>query len=78
MATIKNPDEGIVREPEAPGAKIERKPSAVDADPAPANPKTAGAAPDDERPLPDPFAARQSDARPMAGKTPRPTDKPGE
>ena len=79
MATIKNPDDGIVREPEAAGAKIERKESnAIDAVPVPASPKTAGAAPEEERPFPDPFAARQSDARPMTGRTPRPTDKPGE
>ena len=79
MAMIKNPDDAIVREPDAAGAKIERKGSnATDPVVAPASPKTAGAAPDEERPLPDPFAARQSDARPVTGKTPRPTDKPGE
>lgn len=79
MATIKNPDDGIAREPEAAGAKIERKESgSIDDAPGPASPKTAGAAPEDKRPLSDPFTARQSDARPMAGKTPRPTDESGE
>lgn len=79
MAKIKNPADGIVREPETAGAEIERKGSSeVDAVPAQASPKTAGAPPDEERPLPDPFTARQSDARPVAGKTPRPTDQPGE
>ncbi|MBZ9674308.1 hypothetical protein [Mesorhizobium sp. ES1-1] len=79
----RNHCDGHDQEPRC-GATIERKGTNVtDGDPAPSNsktaPKTAGAAPDGERPLPDPFTARQSDARrPMAGKTPRPTDKPGE
>lgn len=41
MARIKNLDDGIVREPEAAGAEIERKdPSGKEAGQAPASPKT--------------------------------------
>lgn len=79
MARIKEPSNAnaIVREPEA-GTPIERRDIVgKDGQEAPASPKTAGAAKKDGSPLTEPFAARKSDAPPAAGKTPRPTDKPG-
>jgi hypothetical protein len=79
MARIKNLNDGIVREPEAAGAEIERKdPSGKEAGQAPTSPKTTGAPPKSNSGLADALPARQSDARPVAGKTPRPTDKPGD
>jgi hypothetical protein len=78
MAKIKNLGAAIVREPERAGAKIERKDLSGNDGQAPSNPKTAGASSKEKSPLADPFPARQSDARPVAGKSPRPTDKPGE
>lgn len=45
---------------------------------APASPKTIGAPPERASALAAPFTTRRSDARPVAGKTPRPTDTPGE
>jgi len=78
MARIKNLGAAIVREPERAGARIERRGlNASDEDQASPTPKTAGASPENKSPLAEPFPARQSDARPVAGKTPRPTDRPG-
>lgn len=78
MANIKNLNDAIVREPEAAGAEIERKDLAGnDHGRAPLVPKTAGAPPKDKISLPDPFAVRKSNAGPVAGKTPRSTDKAG-
>ena len=78
MAKIKNLGAGIVREPERAGAKIERKDLSGSDSQAPPNSKTAGASSKEKSPLANPFPARQSDARPVAGKTPRPTEKSGE
>lgn len=79
MAKIKNLNDAIVREPEAADTEIQRTGlSGKDDGPAPHAPKTAYAPPKDKSPLPEPFPGRQSDARPVAGKTPRPTDKPRE
>ncbi|QND66671.1 hypothetical protein HB777_24025 [Mesorhizobium loti] len=79
MANIKNLPDAIVKEPEPAGVEIQRKSSgAKDASQAPVSPKTAGAPPKSKSLLADPFLARQSEARPVAGKTPRPTDRPGE
>lgn len=76
MAKIKNLNDAIVNEPEAAGAEIERKtPSGEGAGHGQSSPETAGAPP--KSPLADPFPARQSDARPVAGKTSRPTGRPG-
>jgi hypothetical protein len=78
MAKIKNLGATIVREPETAGAKIERKGlNGSDEDQPSPIPKTAGASPGNKSPLAEPFPARQSDARPVAGKTPRPTDRLG-
>lgn len=75
MAKIKNLNDAIVRELETAGAEIEQKtPGAKDSGQAPVSPKTADAPPKGHSPLGDPFPARQSDARPTAGKKPRPTD----
>ncbi|MER8456255.1 hypothetical protein NKJ87_04550 [Mesorhizobium sp. M0027] len=81
MAKIKDPKDinAIVREPEVAGTEIERKDiTGKDSSEAPVNPKTSGAPEESKDPLPDPFAGRKSDAPREAGKTPRPTDKPGE
>ncbi len=76
MGSIKNLNKAIIKDPESAGAKIERKnPSDKDAGGAP---KTAGAANGKASPSTDPFSNRRSDARPVSGKTPRPTEKPGE
>ena len=78
MAKIKNLSDAIVKEPETAVAEIERKNlSGKTASQMPLTPKTAGASPKDNSTPVDPFPARQSDARPVAGKTPRATDKPG-
>ncbi|QKC86612.1 hypothetical protein [Mesorhizobium sp. NZP2077] len=79
MAKIKNLNAAIAKEPETAGVEIERKDTgAKDSRQTAVNPKTAGASAKANRPLADPFPAKQSDARPGAGKTPRPTDNPGE
>jgi len=79
MAKIKNLGAAIAREPDRAGAKIERKGlNGSDEDQASATPQTAGASPKNKSPLAEPFPARRSDARKAAGKTPRPTDRPGE
>jgi len=79
MAKIKNLNAAIAKEPEAAGVEIQRKnPGTNDSGQAPASPKTAGAPPKRASALADPLTTRRSDARPVAGKTPRPTDTPGE
>lgn len=79
MAKIKNLNAAIAWEPETAGVEIQRKsPGGKDARQASASPTTAGAPPTGNIPLADPFPARQGDARPVAGKTPRPTNRPGE
>jgi len=79
MASIKNLNKALVKEPESAGAKIERKnPSDKDAGEAPVAPKTAGAPNAKASSSAEPFSNRRSDARPVSGKTPRPTEKPGE
>lgn len=79
MAKIKNLGAAIVREPERAGAEIERKGlNGSDEDQGSPTPKTAGASPKNKSRLAEPLPARQIDARPVAGKTPRPTDRPGE
>jgi len=73
MASIKNLNKAIIKEPESAGAEIERKnPGDKVA------PKTAGAPNGKASSSADPFSNRRSDARPVSGKTPRPTEKPGE
>lgn len=42
----------------------------------PSNPKLGGAPDETEEALPDPFAARRSDAPAQAGKSPTPTSQP--
>ncbi|WP_164482299.1 hypothetical protein [Mesorhizobium sp. Root695] len=75
MAKIKNFGAPIVREPETAGAWVERKAhSDSDDGQVPPNPV---ASPKSKSLLVDPFPARQSDAR-VAGKTPRPSEKPGD
>lgn len=79
MAEVKNLNDAIVRQPEGAGVEIERKSSsATEASQARVSPKMAGAAGKDAGPLADPFSKRRSDARPVSGRTPRPTDKSGE
>ena len=79
MASIKNLNKAIIKEPTSAGAKIERKnPSDKDAGEAAVAPKTAGAPNGKASSSADPFLNRRSDARPASGKTPRPTEKPGE
>jgi hypothetical protein len=79
MASIKNLNKAILKEPEAAGTRVERQDS-VDKEfgEAPVTPKTAGPAGGKISPSPDPFSNRRRDARPVSGKSPRPTDKPGE
>jgi len=77
MARIQNLRDEIVKEPETAGAEIPRKRlDSRDVHQAPGCPKTAGAPPKGARP--DIFPATQSDARPVAGKKRRPTNRPGE
>ena len=79
MASIKNLNKAIIKEPESAGAEIERKnPSDKDDGEAVVAPKTAGAPNGKASSSADPFSNRRSDARPVSGKTPRPTEKQGE
>ncbi|CCV15423.1 hypothetical protein [Mesorhizobium sp. STM 4661] len=79
MAKVKNLNKAIGKEPEVAGVEIERKsPRVNEAGQATVAPNTAAAPPKRESPLTEPFPARQNAARPMAGKTPRPTDNRGE
>ena len=76
MASIRNLNKALVREPKSAGAEIERKNSTdKDAGEAPVAPKTAGTATRKANSSTDPFSNRRSDARPVSGKTPRPTDR---
>ncbi|MER8430098.1 hypothetical protein [Mesorhizobium caraganae] len=76
MAEIKNVNRAVVKEPEA--ADAPKGAGTQDSDRAPASPTTAGAIDKNIRGVKDPFAARRSGARPVAGKTPRPSERPGE
>lgn len=79
MAKIKNLGAAIVREPEPAGVKIERKGlNDSDEDRASRTPKPAGTSHKNTRPLAGPIPPRQIYARPVDGKTPRPTNRPGE
>ena len=79
MAKIKNVGAAIVREPEPAAAKIARKGlNGSDEDQASHTPTPAGGSHTNKRPLAEPFPARTIDARPVAGKTPRATNRPGE
>ena len=79
MARIQNLSDEIVKEPETAGAEIPRKRlDSRNVHQAPVCPKTAGARPKGDRPFGDIFPATQSDARPVAGKKRRPTNRPGE
>ena len=79
MASIRNLNKALVREPKSAGAEIERKNlTDKDAGEAPVAPKTAGTATWKANSCTDPFSNRRNDARPVSGKTPRPTEKPGE
>lgn len=78
MGKITNLGAAIAREPETVGAKIERKGLNGSEEEAPPTPNAADAIPKNKSPLAEPFPARPSDARPVAGKTPCPTDRPGE
>ncbi|MBM2712690.1 hypothetical protein JQK88_15785 [Mesorhizobium caraganae] len=73
MGSIKDLNKAIIKEPESAGAKIERK-NPSDKDPGGATklrePRTG------RQPSTDPFSNRRSDARPVSGKTTRPTEKP--
>jgi hypothetical protein len=79
MATIKNLGRAIVREPEPAGAKIERKGlNGSDEEQTSRTPEPAGALPKTNARWQNPFPAIQIDARPVAGKAPRPTNRPGD
>ncbi|WP_157357679.1 hypothetical protein [Mesorhizobium metallidurans] len=79
MAKVKNLNKEIVNEPEVAGARIERKNSSfIQVGQVSVAAKTVGSPFKDTRSIGDLFPARQSAARPLAGKTPRPTAKPGE
>ncbi len=79
MARIKNLNNAIVREPVPAGSLIERKDVAgQDSARASASLDMAGAADKKASRGTDPFPSRRSDARQVSGKTPRPTDRPGE
>jgi hypothetical protein len=76
---VKNLHNEIVREPEAAGTPIERPDiTGKDEGDAPAHPDTSGA----PKPAPDTSRSTAGNRNPTgpreAGKTPRPTDKPGE
>lgn len=78
MASIKNLGKQIIKEPASAGVEIERKGLGdKGAGQITASPTSAGAA-NKANPAVDPFTERRSDARPVSGKAPRPTDKSGE
>ena len=67
----------IIKEPESAGAEIERKnPGDKDTGEAAVAAKTVSAP--NGKASSSPLSNRRSDARPVSGKTPRPTEKPGE
>jgi len=79
MASIKNLNKAIIKEPESAGAEIERKnPGDKDTGEAAFAAKTVSAPNGKASSSADPFSNRRSDARPVSGKTPRPTEKQGE
>lgn len=68
-----------VQKPETEGLPHKRRDETnTDKGGAPVAPDTSGEGKPADKPLPDPFPGRRSDAPGEAGKTPRPTDKPGE
>ena len=75
MANIKNLGKQIIKAPESAGVEIDRK--SLGEKGADQTPRTAGAG-NKASPAAEPFPKRRSDAPPVSGKTPRPTDKPGE
>jgi len=75
----KNPDDAVDRRPKVAAAAVRRKtPVGGDVRKTSGIPKTAGAPPEDNSPSVKPFSARHSDARQVAGRTPRPSDRSGQ